>query len=64
MTWFDIMTVDEIKAEVRDLLDDLAAPLSPDRYRELIEALLFDMQCRLDCLDEEADAGPNPAKLP
>jgi len=55
MTLFDTMTVEEIKTKVRDLLDDLAAPLSPDLYRELIEALLFDMQCRLDCLDEEAN---------
>lgn len=50
------MSVEEIKTKVRDLLDELAEPLPKDRYRELIEELHCNMQYRLDCLDEEAEA--------
>lgn len=47
------MTVEEIKTKLRDDLDRLSEPLLRDQYRSLIEELHSEMQCRLDCLNEE-----------
>jgi hypothetical protein len=47
------MTVEEIKNKIRDLFDELASPLPRNQYREIVEEMHCDMQCRLDCLKEE-----------
>lgn len=48
--------VDIIKKKIRDELDQLSEPLARDEYRELLDELASEIQCRQDCMKEEDEA--------
>lgn len=45
--------LEKAKAEILDAIEEQVEPLSRDDYRELLDWVASEADCRLDCMREE-----------